>query len=231
MSILINKNSRVLTQGITGKTGQNFEGVQVIAMSESFPPDKPQVSAPPEKADYKPPDGWKYAGFWERFCTFLMDAMLLFFIIEPLLLLTYGWEGSLNGGGIILTEDLFLTLLSNDSSVLGAAHILIGVVLPAAIVILFWRRKNATPGKMITHMKIVDAKTGKPPSFARYILRYCVYFASAIPFGLGFFWIAFDKKKQGWHDKLAGTVVLAPENQHVNPWLNDKIEFIFGKKS
>ncbi|EAV2407511.1 RDD family protein, partial [Salmonella enterica] len=25
---------------------------------------------------------------------------------------------------------------------------------------------------------------------------------------LGFFWIAFDRRKQGWHDKLAGTVVV-----------------------
>jgi uncharacterized RDD family membrane protein YckC len=28
------------------------------------------------------------------------------------------------------------------------------------------------------------------------------------PMCLGFLWIAFDKRKQGWHDKLAGTVVV-----------------------
>ncbi|MGR3985112.1 MAG: RDD family protein, partial [Gammaproteobacteria bacterium] len=27
-------------------------------------------------------------------------------------------------------------------------------------------------------------------------------------FGLGLLWVAFDKRKQGWHDKLAGTVVI-----------------------
>jgi uncharacterized RDD family membrane protein YckC len=26
--------------------------------------------------------------------------------------------------------------------------------------------------------------------------------------GLGFIWIAFDAEKQGWHDKIAGTVVV-----------------------
>jgi uncharacterized RDD family membrane protein YckC len=29
---------------------------------------------------------------------------------------------------------------------------------------------------------------------------------------LGFIWIAFDKRKQGWHDKLAGTVVILEED-------------------
>ena len=27
-------------------------------------------------------------------------------------------------------------------------------------------------------------------------------------FDLGFIWILFDSKRQGWHDKLAGTVVI-----------------------
>ncbi|HKF94921.1 MAG TPA: RDD family protein, partial [Gammaproteobacteria bacterium] len=31
------------------------------------------------------------------------------------------------------------------------------------------------------------------------------------PLGLGFLWIAFDKRKQGWHDKLAATVVVRPK--------------------
>jgi uncharacterized RDD family membrane protein YckC len=30
---------------------------------------------------------------------------------------------------------------------------------------------------------------------------------------LGFIWVAFDKRKQGWHDKIAGTVVIIREEQ------------------
>ena len=33
-------------------------------------------------------------------------------------------------------------------------------------------------------------------------------------FNLGFIWIAFDKRKQGWHDKIAGTVVIIREPQN-----------------
>ena len=38
--------------------------------------------------------------------------------------------------------------------------------------------------------------------------RYLAYFVSTIPLALGLIWVAFDKRKQEWHDKLAGTVVI-----------------------
>jgi uncharacterized RDD family membrane protein YckC len=40
------------------------------------------------------------------------------------------------------------------------------------------------------------------------IVRALACFFSLIVVGLGFFWIAFDPEKQGWHDKIAGTVVV-----------------------
>ena len=38
--------------------------------------------------------------------------------------------------------------------------------------------------------------------------RYLGYYVSIIPFCMGLIWVAFDRRKQGWHDKLAGTVVI-----------------------
>src|SRR5712691_4463369 len=40
------------------------------------------------------------------------------------------------------------------------------------------------------------------------------YFANRVTtiFMLGLTWIAFDKRKQGWHDKLAGTVVIQEDD-------------------
>ena len=75
-------------------------------------------------------------------------------------------------------------------------------------VITFWVYKQATPGKMLISAKIVDAKTGNKPSTGQYIIRYLGYILAIIPFALGLFAVAWDKKKQGWHDKLAGTVVI-----------------------
>jgi hypothetical protein len=56
--------------------------------------------------------------------------------------------------------------------------------------------------------KIVDAKTGGKPSTGQLIGRYFAYFLSMLPLFLGFIWVAWDRKKQGLHDKLSGTVVI-----------------------
>ena len=91
---------------------------------------------------------------------------------------------------------------------LEPAEFLITFVLPAVVTILFWTYKMATPGKMAISAKIVDARTGRKPSTGQFVGRYFSYIISAIPSGLGFIWVAFNGRKQGWHDKLAGTVVV-----------------------
>jgi uncharacterized RDD family membrane protein YckC len=67
---------------------------------------------------------------------------------------------------------------------------------------------SATPGKLAMNIRIVDAKTGELPSTGRLVVRLACYFVSAAVLYLGFFWIAIDRRKQGWHDKIAGTVVI-----------------------
>ena len=88
------------------------------------------------------------------------------------------------------------------------ANILINGLLPAIVVILFWVWRDATPGKMAIGAKIVDAKTGGKPSTGQFIGRYLSYYISSFVLLLGFIWVGFDAKKQGWHDKLAGTLVV-----------------------
>jgi uncharacterized RDD family membrane protein YckC len=56
--------------------------------------------------------------------------------------------------------------------------------------------------------KVVDAKTLGKPSNGQFIGRYLCYYVSSLLLGLGFIWVGFDSRKQGWHDKLAGTVVI-----------------------
>jgi uncharacterized RDD family membrane protein YckC len=74
--------------------------------------------------------------------------------------------------------------------------------------ILFWRYRGATPGKMAISAKIVDARTFGPPSTARLVVRYIAYIVSTVPLCLGFAWIGIDRRKQAFHDKIAGTVVV-----------------------
>ena len=146
----------------------------------------------------------EYAGFWARTGAALIDGILLLLITTPILLSIYGWD-----------------YLEAEDMVMGPADFLISWVLPAFATVLFWLYKRATPGKMAVAAQVVDAKTGNTMSVGQSMLRYLGYFIAALPFGLGLIWVAFDSRKQGWHDKIAGTVVVkrtsaAPEPVRFN---------------
>ena len=136
---------------------------------------------------------FEYAGFWIRVGAIIIDAIWMFLITWPLLILVYGWD--------YFTSDEFFLIA-------GPGDFFISWVLPGLLTVLFWIWKQATPGKMIVSIKIIDAKTGGKPSTRQFIGRYLAYFLSSIPLCLGCLWVAFDHKKQGWHDKLAGTLVV-----------------------
>ena len=138
----------------------------------------------------------QYAGFWIRAGASLLDTILMLIFVTPVITAIYGTE---LWSGAIPTQNY-----------LG---IMLNYVLPAAVVIIFWVCKSATPGKLLTHLSIVDAKTGGKPSAGQFIGRYLGYYVSMLPLFLGFVWVAFDKRKQGWHDKLAGTVVIRDRNE------------------
>jgi uncharacterized RDD family membrane protein YckC len=61
--------------------------------------------------------------------------------------------------------------------------------------------------------RIVDAGSGAAPTGRRLFVRYLGYYVSTLPLLLGFLWVAFDPRKQGWHDKMAGTVVVRPRRR------------------
>lgn len=133
----------------------------------------------------------EYAGFWIRTLASIIDSILVLIIIYPILSLIYG-------------QDYW----DNNAFVLGFWDLILSYILPAVAVVIFWVYKSATPGKMALNLSIVDATTGNKPTTGQLIGRYFAYYISMLPLFLGFFWVGFDKRKQGWHDKLAGTVVI-----------------------
>ena len=133
----------------------------------------------------------EYAGFWIRFGATLVDLAIMIIVLYIPLSFIYGeeyWEG--------------------DHLIYGFWDVLLQYVLPFVATIWFWLRFFGTPGKMVAKLKIVDAKTGNKMSLGQAIGRYFAYLPATLPLGLGLIWVGIDKKKQGWHDKLAGTVVV-----------------------
>lgn len=100
------------------------------------------------------------------------------------------------------------------------------------IVVALWHYSATSPGKWLMRLRVVNEADGIPIKAGQAVLRYVSYFASPM-LGLtimlfllpiigagigtlvgfvialaGFFWVGWDDKKQGWHDKIAGTAVI-----------------------
>jgi len=78
----------------------------------------------------------------------------------------------------------------------------------AALVFALWAY-GLTPGKWMLGIRVVNRDTGVPAGFWRMALRQIVgQWVSAVICYLGFIWALFDANKQGWHDKIAKTLVV-----------------------
>jgi len=133
----------------------------------------------------------EYVGFWARTGAAVIDSILVMIITLPLVHAIYGaayWD--------------------SGKLIAGPADFLISWVLPTVLVLVLWIRLSATPGKLAIGAVIVDARTGGKPTTTQFLIRYLGYIVACIPLMLGLFWVAIDPRKQGWHDKMAGTVVV-----------------------
>lgn len=172
------------------------------------PPDEPAPPAPPpspESGWAAPPPapapssrpgpmaGWHYAGFWVRFLAFLIDAILLGIVSAAF---TPVWGPQITTTG----TDVQIHAQAN------AIGTLVGLIYFAGL----WSWRGQTVGMMPFNMKVVAVADGKNIDFFRGLLRYVGFIIAAIPLLIGLIWAAFDSRKQGWHDKIASTVVIRP---------------------
>ena len=151
----------------------------------------------------------RYAGFGIRFVAFIIDSLLAMLLIAPLI-------------GLIISTDVrpqdFLDIrnimvLDLETMLSFVYNQLVNTLITIAVIILFWIYRSATPGKMILGLTIVDANSLQPLSKGQCFVRYLGYYLAAIPLFIGLFFVIMDTKKQGWHDKIAKTLVIYTENK------------------
>ncbi len=106
-----------------------------------------------------------------------------------------------------------------DGIIVGVAFTIVGVlgtfvpilsilILPLTIYVIYKHLKCQTLGRRLVGIEVVD-ELGERISFWRGALREIIgKFVSGIVILLGYIWVAFDHRKQGWHDKIAGTYVV-----------------------
>jgi len=93
----------------------------------------------------------------------------------------------------------------------GGIFIVFYLLILAAVVgyqIYFWGTSGSTPGMRLFRLRVVDAVSGGPIGFSRATIRWLMTLVNTWACYVGWIWVAFDPRKQGWHDKVANTVVV-----------------------
>ncbi len=143
-----------------------------------------------------PPMGFttqvRYGGFWIRVVAYIIDAIILGII-----------------GAIIITilgVNVTDPNLAQNGRYQGAQafDFLVSFIYFAGL----WTVMGGSLGQRIFGMRVVDANTGAPIGFGKAALRWLGLVISFAVCLIGVIWVAFDARKQGWMDKIGGTVVV-----------------------
>ncbi len=161
----------------------------------------------------------RYAGFVTRLVAFVIDRAIVAIIV---FIAVWAIEWLMNA------FEINVRLLAEGERwqiplVLGA-----GIYLGVRLIydIGFWLLAGQTPGKRVLGVRIVRTD-GKRLNLWNALRRVIGYIVSSILF-LGYLWILFDNRRQGFHDKLAGTMVVYswPEDELKGTFVRDKVEHI-----
>jgi uncharacterized RDD family membrane protein YckC len=164
---------------------------------------QPPAPAPPPVAWQTPPEeagpapGVRFAGHGPRLVAYIVDGIIIGLIIGVL--------------SLVLVAILAGAIASESG---GAA--IGGVLLYVALIFLvsvayfpwFWTRGGQTPGMRLFRLRVVRDADGGPVSGTAAALRLLGYWVNGAVFYIGFIWIFVDKRRRGWHDLIAGTVVI-----------------------
>lgn len=168
----------------------------------------PGPMPPPPLPQAQPP---ALAGWGERFGAWILDLLVVsvpagfVFVLLALVLPTEEPRPCVTADGTLGTcEDL-----TDGSAVVVILYMLAWC---AAAVFGYFAvlegRRGQTVGKRATGIKVVDARTGQPIGYGRGVGRFFARILSSAPCYLGYLWPLWDRRRQAFHDKAVGSVVV-----------------------
>jgi uncharacterized RDD family membrane protein YckC len=139
--------------------------------------------------------GYPLAGFGERFLAALIDGAVLF-VIGLIVGTLYS---------AVVPEPRTFEELEQQLSVVN----LLGLLTSALYYIYFLtNRDGQTPGKAALGIRIVKLNGARLTAWDAILRNVIGYAISSFFLLIGYLWILVDGRRQGWHDKLARTVVV-----------------------
>jgi uncharacterized RDD family membrane protein YckC len=133
-----------------------------------------------------------YAGFWIRVVGYIIDGIILAII----------------GGIFSVPLGVNYSDVNSLSTASARASNGIDLLLSLVYFVGLWTYMGGSIGQRILGMRVVDAATGQPIGLGKAVVRWLGLLLSFFVCFIGVIWVAFDPRKQGWMDKIAGTVVV-----------------------
>ena len=101
-------------------------------------------------------------------------------------------------------------ILGATGAVLGALFAIFALLWLAHILyhVILWSWRGGTLGQLALGIQVRRESDGRRIGLGTAVLRYVGYVISTWALYIGLIWAAFDRRKQGWHDKIAGTLVI-----------------------
>jgi len=172
-----------------------------IVAAAATPPAAPPAAwqAPPEPAGPFP--GLKFADHGKRLVSYILDVIFAGLLTTAVAI------------ALIVLIGVFVALGLGFLAALTGISLVIAVVAVSLIYWpYFWVKSGQTPGmKIAGGLRVVRDKDGGPITIGPAILRLIGYWIDGLVFYLGFIWILIDSRRRGWHDLIAGTVVVQDE--------------------
>jgi len=165
---------------------------------QSPPPPPPSYAPPPPP---QMPGGYapvavaspgSYGGFWIRVVGYIIDGIILAII----------------GGIFSVPLGVNYSDVNSLSTASARASNGIDLLLSLVYFVGLWTYMGGSIGQRILGMRVVDAATGQPIGLGKAVVRWLGLLLSFFVCFIGVIWVAFDPRKQGWMDKIAGTVVV-----------------------
>lgn len=159
---------------------------------------------------YRPTMRVRPAGFISRLIAFLVDLVIISITTT---VVVFAVTEIINFFGLKIFFNRWISGYVNAvtvNSVIRILVVLLYYIFSILYFAIFYSLVGYTPGKYLAGLQVVRTD-GFRLGFWRSVVRGISYYLSALLLFMGFIWIIFDKKRQGLHDKIAGTVVIYRE--------------------
>ena len=148
----------------------------------------------------------EYAGFWKRVGAYFVDIIPVIVLVSMVFYFFLGFDEVLSNYLAERDDANSRGEFLNQRDSIRDISLIVWLLYST---IMDMSSYQGTFGKRLFGIKVVDSE-GSRLTASRAIARNLLKILSLIPLSLGFIWIAFSKKKQGWHDMIAKTYVMYP---------------------